>query len=125
MIKGLRLATIWSEDLTKNLLPFYRDVIGLKPAINAPGFVLFGDPNAPALAIGTHSEVHGTATDPSRHMVGLEVDDLVAEYTRLKGAGVEFIQAPEKGPADDAPSIATLRDPKGNILQLFQYAGAM
>ena len=29
MIKGLRGASIWSEDV-KNLLPFYRDVLGLK-----------------------------------------------------------------------------------------------
>lgn len=123
MIRGLRLATIWSEDLTKRLLPFYEGVIGLKPGIKAPGFVLFGDPNAPALAIGTHSDVHGNATDPSRHMVGLEVDDLAAEYARLKAAGVDFIQAPEKGPAGDAPSIATLRDPEGNLVQLFQYGG--
>jgi predicted enzyme related to lactoylglutathione lyase len=125
VIKGLRLATIWSEDLTKKLLPFYRDVVGLKPGIEAPGFVLFGDPNAPALALGTHSEVHGNATDPARHMVGLEVDDIQAEYQRLKNAGVDFIQAPEKGPGDDSPVMATLRDPEGNLVQLFQYAGAM
>jgi len=29
MIKGLSGATIWSEDLNKQLLPFYRDVLGL------------------------------------------------------------------------------------------------
>ena len=65
MIKGLRLASIWSEDLN-NLLPFYRDVIGLPVGMEAPGFVIMGDPNSAAVALGTHSEVHGPTTDPAR-----------------------------------------------------------
>ena len=32
MIKGVRGATIWSEDMN-NLLPFYRDLLGFKVAI--------------------------------------------------------------------------------------------
>src|SRR5438128_12612871 len=42
MIKGLRGATIWSEDLN-NLLPFYRDVLGLKVGLQIEGFVVLGD----------------------------------------------------------------------------------
>ena len=38
MIQGLRGASIWSEDV-KNLLPFYRDVLGLKVGFESPGFV--------------------------------------------------------------------------------------
>ena len=117
MIKGLQLATIWSEDLN-NLLPFYRDTLGLKVGIEAEGFVAFGDINTPSLALGTHSDVHGANTDPARHMVGLATDDLDAEYERLKGKGVEFIQAPSDA-ADDGPRIATLKDPEGNLVQLF------
>jgi hypothetical protein len=41
MIKGLRGASIWSEDV-KNLLPFYRDVLGLKVGFESPGFVVLG-----------------------------------------------------------------------------------
>jgi catechol-2,3-dioxygenase len=66
MIKGLRGATIWSEDLG-NLLPFYRDVLGLGVGVQTPGFVVLGEPGAPALALGTHSEVHGRNGDPARH----------------------------------------------------------
>ncbi len=118
MIKGLRLATIWSEDLTKTLLPFYRDTLGLKVGIEAEGFVAFGDLETPSLALGTHSEVHGGNADPARHMVGLDTDDLNAEYERLKGAGVEFIESPTDSPGE-GPRIATLRDPEGNLVQLF------
>ena len=113
------MATIWSEDLTDKLLPFYRDTLGLKVAIEAEGFVAFGDTDKPNLALGTHSEVHGANTDPARHMVALDTDDLDAEYKRLKAAGVEFIEAPTDSPGE-GPRIATLKDPEGNLVQLFQ-----
>ena len=58
MIKGLRGATIWSEDL-HNLLPFYRDLLGFKVALQIEGFVVLGDQGSPALALGTHSAVRG------------------------------------------------------------------
>jgi predicted enzyme related to lactoylglutathione lyase len=119
MIKGLRGATIWSENLD-NLLPFYRDVLGLPVALQIPGFVVLGDRGKPALALGTHSDVHGRNTDPARHMVGLDTDDVTADWKRLKDAGVEFVE----DPTDYGNfRIATLKDPEGNILQLLQPVG--
>ena len=41
MIKQFAGASIWSED-PNNLLPFYRDVLGLKVAMESPGFVQLG-----------------------------------------------------------------------------------
>jgi predicted enzyme related to lactoylglutathione lyase len=122
MIKQFSGATIWSEDLN-NLLPFYRDVLGLKVASESPGFVLLGDdqPDVAALALGTHSEVHGRNADPARHMVGFTSDDLMADWKRLKEAGVEFIEDPTD--YGDDMSIATLKDPDGNLVQLWQYRG--
>jgi predicted enzyme related to lactoylglutathione lyase len=120
MIRGLRGATIWSEDLN-NLLPFYRDTLGLPVALQVPGFVVLGELGAPTLALGTHSEVHGLNADPARHMVGLATDDLAADWKRLKGAGVEFVEDPtEYGTL----RIATLKDPEGNLLQLLQPSRA-
>jgi predicted enzyme related to lactoylglutathione lyase len=120
MIKQFAGATIWSEDLN-NLLPFYRDVLGLKliDVSQEYGFARLGadSPDAPALGLGTHSEVHGRNNDPARHMVGFESDDLAADVQRLKAAGVEFIEEPtEYGEM----SIATLKDPEGNLVQLYQ-----
>ena len=117
MIKGFGGATIWSEDLN-NLLPFYRDTLGLKPGNEAPGFVVFGDPTAPSLALGTHSEVKGRNSDPARHMVGLIVDDIQVEYNRLKSEGVEFVDEPTNF---DGVTVATLKDPEGNYVQIFQF----
>ena len=123
MISELRFASIWSEDLN-NLLPFYRDVLGLKVGMESPGFVIFGDPNTPSLGLGTHSEVHGPTTDPARHMVGLGTDDIDGDYERLKATGVEFIETPTDG-GDGGPRMATLKDPEGNLVQLFQFSGPM
>ena len=116
MIKHLRGVTRWSENLD-NLLPFYRDLLGLPVAIRIPGFVVLGEAGAPTLALGTHSEVHGRNADPARHMVGLASDDVDADWKRLKTAGVEFVEAPtDYGQL----RIATLKDPEGNLVQLLQ-----
>ncbi|MEO8457531.1 MAG: VOC family protein, partial [Chloroflexota bacterium] len=118
-ITGLGGTTIWSENIN-NLLPFYRDTLGLKPGVEGPEFIVFGDQSAPALSIGTHSEVHGKNNDPARHMVGLNVDDVHGEYERLKKAGVDFVDPPTDF---GGLTIATLKDPENNYIQLFQWTG--
>jgi predicted enzyme related to lactoylglutathione lyase len=118
MIKGLAGATIWSEDLNNQLLPFYRDVLGLPVRNQTPEFVVFGEAGAPALGLGTHSEVRGRNADPARHMVGLSASDVTADWKRLKAAGVEFVEDPKDY---GLLWIATLKDPEGNLVQLLQF----
>ncbi|MBI1885623.1 MAG: VOC family protein [Chloroflexi bacterium] len=115
MLAKVHSVLIWTEDLHR-LVPFYRDVLGLKPQMEAEGFVVFGSEGA-QVVIGVHSEVHGRSRDPNRIMVNFAVEDCQAVYERLKGQGVEFIRPPSK---EDGITIATLRDPDGNVLQLFQ-----
>jgi predicted enzyme related to lactoylglutathione lyase len=116
MIKKLDWVTIWSEDLN-NLLPFYRDVLGMTIVEQSEGFVaLAGSEEGPGVCVGTHSEVKGRATDPYRHMVGLAIGDLDAEYQRLSSAGVEFIETPTE--YGDGFRMATLKDPEGNLVQI-------
>jgi predicted enzyme related to lactoylglutathione lyase len=111
------ISTIFSEDLA-NLLPFYRDVLGLPVGVEEPGFVVLGEPTGPAVALGTHSDVHGKAADANRHIVAFETDDVRAEHERLKAAGVEFMEEPtDAGPV----IVATFKDPEGNLLQLLQF----
>ena len=111
MITGLRGASIWSEDLN-NLLPFYRDVLGLEVTSETPGFVVLG-----GVWLGTHSEVHGHNADPARHMIGLTSNDLTGDWKRLTDAGVEFVEDPTDY---GTVRIATLKDPEGNLVQLLQ-----
>ncbi len=118
MITQFAGASIWSEDVN-NLLPFYRDVLGVRVAMESPEYVMLGadSPNVPTLGLATHSEVHGRNLDPARHMVAFTSDDLQADWQRLKAAGVEFVQPPTDY---GTLSIATLKDPEGNLVQLFQ-----
>ena len=51
-------------------------------------------------------------------MVGLETSDLRKDWTRLKASGVEFVEDPTDY---DTVSIATLKDPEGNPIQLLQH----
>jgi hypothetical protein len=44
MISGLSGATIWSEDVN-NLLPFYRDTLGLMVGMETPGSVMAAERN--------------------------------------------------------------------------------
>ena len=123
MIKRMAGATIWSEDLN-NLLPFYRDTLGMKANQQTPDFVLLGDAggedyNVAYLALGTHSEVKGKNADGPRHMVAVETDDVDAEFQRLKSAGVEFVEEPTNF---DALRIATCKDPEGNYVQMIQFS---
>jgi predicted enzyme related to lactoylglutathione lyase len=119
MITKFAGASIWSEDLN-NLLPFYRDTLGINVTMESPGFVILGadNPGAPGLALGTHSEVHGPNNEPMRHMVSFDSNDIMADWKRLKDAGVEFIQDPDE---NDELIIATLKDPEGNYVQLLQW----
>jgi predicted enzyme related to lactoylglutathione lyase len=116
MITGLRGASIWSEDLN-NLLPFYRDVLGLEVTTETPGFVVLG-----GLWLGTHSEVHGRNADPARHMIGLTSNDLAGDWKRLKDRGVEFVEDPTDY---STVRIATLKDPEGNLVQLLESSPAV
>ena len=115
MIKRFDGVTLWSSDLN-NLLPFYRDVIGLPVAMEGPGFVILGEFENPRLCIGTHSEVRGRPTDPHRWLVRFESTDLRADLDRLRSAGVEVIEEPN----DQGGGfwLGTVKDPEGNLVQL-------
>ena len=116
MLTGIHSVVIWTEDVSR-LLPFYRDVLGLKPQMENKGFVAFEASSGAALALGSHSEVKGRSRDPYRMMVDLQVDDCQTEYERLSKQGVEFIRTPTK---DAIHIIATFHDPDGNVLQLLE-----
>jgi catechol 2,3-dioxygenase-like lactoylglutathione lyase family enzyme len=119
MLKRLHVTTIFSED-HQRLLPFYRDVLGLPVRREAEGFVMLGPPGGPFVALGTHSNVHGPANDPDRHIVVFETDDLDAEHARLSERGVTFIEPPSDDEDGVPLRFASFRDPDGNILQIVQ-----
>lgn len=118
MITGFGGATVWSEDLN-NLLPFYRDTLGLTPGTSMDGFIAFdGGSGGPSFNIGTHSEVHGPNKDPMRHMVAFTTDDMAGTVAELKAKGVHFLSEPAKF---DTVTVSTFSDPEGNLVQLLQW----
>ena len=64
-----------------------------------------------------HSQ--GKAKEPTRVLLTFTVADAVAEETRLRAAGVEFIRPATKEPWGGL--VATFADPDGNYCQLVQF----
>ena len=118
MIKRFDGVSLWSSDLN-NLLPFYRDIMGLPVALNSPRFVILGDLDNPRLCIGSHSEVSGPATEQYRWLLRLETDDIQAEVARLKAAGVPIVEEPNH--QGSGFWLATCKDPEGNLIQLTSW----
>jgi catechol 2,3-dioxygenase-like lactoylglutathione lyase family enzyme len=115
-VTGLAGILIWTDNF-EPMCAFYRDTLGLAPRHVKPGFVNF-DWNGIRLTISEHADVHGQNTDPLRLMVNFTVDDIHAVHQRLTSSGVEFLRTPGREPFG---LVATLRDPDGNTLQLFQF----
>jgi predicted enzyme related to lactoylglutathione lyase len=122
MITGLAGVLVWtSPDRWAAMDRFYVDVLGLTPRTRRQGFVNV-DLGPQRLTVTTHDGVRGASRDPLRVMVNLEVDDIAAEHVRLVAAGVRFTRPPELEPWGGW--VATLADPDGNTLQLFQLPPA-
>jgi uncharacterized glyoxalase superfamily protein PhnB len=117
-IQGLAGVLIWTEpERFPAMARFYRDRLGLTPRSDKPDFINF-DWNGVRLSVSVHDRVRGESRDPLRIMVNLAVDDLGAMYARLAAAGVVFTRPPER--EDWGGHVATLLDPDGNLVQLFQ-----
>ena len=117
-IQGLAGVLIWTEPARfPAMARFYRDQLGLAPRSDKPDFINF-DWSGVRLSVSVHDRVRGEARDPFRIMVNLAVDDLGAMHARLAAAGVVFTRPPER--EDWGGQVATLLDPDGNLVQLFQ-----
>ncbi|MBI4308239.1 MAG: VOC family protein [Chloroflexi bacterium] len=117
MIRDLVGVIIWTEDVAR-LAAFYRDVLWLPVHSERPDFIAFDLPHGRRLSIGRHSGVRGQSQDPYRIMLNLGVDDIHAVHRALRQRGVPFLRPPEQ--EHWGGWVATLTDPDGNILQLFQ-----
>lgn len=117
-IQGIAGVLIWTErERFPDMARFYRDQLGLTPRTSRPDFINF-DWAGLRLSVSVHDRVRGRSQDPLRIMVNLLVDDIQAVHARLSGAGVVFIRPPEG--EEWGGRVATLLDPDGNMLQLFE-----
>ncbi len=115
-IEGLAGVILWTGAF-EPMMHFYRDVLGLAPRSERPGFVNF-EWGELRLTVAEHGEVSGRSSEPVRTMVNLRVADIVAAHRRLSAAGVPFSRAPER--EQWGGWVATFTDPDGNALQLLE-----
>jgi predicted enzyme related to lactoylglutathione lyase len=112
---------IITDDLDR-LVEFYERLTGASAERPAPVFAEFVLPSG-TLAIGHSQTVQlfgaGSARAADNHSVIIEfwVDDVDAEYERLKPLVGEWVQKPTTMPWGNRSTL--LRDPDGNLVNLF------
>ena len=140
MIRGVHHISLSTTDLGR-FVHFYRDLLGMKLdhiyAV-APGMEAFetvvglrdvraqiaqfnlGNMNMEVFCYSHPAPRPGErrpACDAGIRHLAFDVKDIMAEYQRLKAAGVEFISAPQYIAAGRCTSCY-LYDPDGNIVEL-------
>ncbi|MCY3920324.1 MAG: VOC family protein [Chloroflexi bacterium] len=99
------------------LARFYGDVLGLprRTRSHDPVFEVAGS----YIRILDHSGIHGPNGDPARMQLNLFVDDVRAEWRRLRAQGVAFVREPQAEPWGGL--VATMTDPDGNYVQILEF----
>jgi predicted enzyme related to lactoylglutathione lyase len=70
------------------------------------------------LFIETHSDVSGSAKEPARVIINMNVGDCRAVEAQLKAQNVRWVREVEQMPFG---LIGTVADPDGNYLQIIQW----
>jgi len=141
MIKGIHHAAISTTDLQR-AIAFYRDLLGFKVihefswpkgSENADTILGLEDTSAKAAMLATGNAMIELfqfespvpkSSDPERPVcdhgithICLYIEDIDAEYNRLKNAGMSFHCPPQK---DGGMNVTYGRDPDGNVIELME-----
>jgi catechol 2,3-dioxygenase-like lactoylglutathione lyase family enzyme len=92
------------------LAAFYRDVLGLRPAHEEPGFWVFTLPDGRNVEVFADDHP-GKAHFETGPVGGFAVTDLPAAVAELRAAGIELVGEP-------GPTWQHFRGPDGNIYEL-------
>lgn len=117
MLKKLDIVSIRVKDWA-GAVAWYRDKLGLSPAAQhgAPWSLMTFPEGDAALALdGTNPVGVGSNCIPS-----VQVDDLPNTVLALKARAVTFTREIE---GDDGYRLATIADPEGNLINLYEYTG--
>jgi glyoxylase I family protein len=128
----IRLSSVLVDDQEK-ALRFYTDVLGFVKKHDIPlgedRWLTVVSPEGPPdveLLLEPNSNPAAKTFQQAIFEQGIpltafEVDDIQAEYERLRGRGVEFTMEPTSmGPT----TVAVLNDTCGNLIQLYQMTAA-
>jgi catechol 2,3-dioxygenase-like lactoylglutathione lyase family enzyme len=106
------LVTVFVKDLAP-LRDWYTSKLGLSVSSETPRFVQLADQTGRPCVAFHVGEPIGHAEHVQLHF---EVDDVDAEYERLRATSVSFDEAPEDKPW--GWRVAALRDPAGHTVEL-------
>lgn len=106
---------VFVKDL-KRATAFYRDVLGLRVALETPGFV---GVMAGEQMIGLHPTETGGSDVGHGPVPYFAVDDMAGTVAELRSRGVHIHMEPTR-PAN-GPLIASIHDSEGNALGLVQH----
>lgn len=119
-----------SVDDQEKALRFYTDILGFLPSMDMPAgeyrWITVRSPEGGTAEFALEPDAHPAARayakalfDDGIPATSFEVDDVDAEYERLRGKGVVFT----KEPTDAGPTrIAVFSDTCGNLIQIHQAA---
>jgi lactoylglutathione lyase len=125
MFRHISAAVLFVQDFEKSLT-FYRDTLGLPIAVLESNFAAFqmdnqdfaiNDITEAAKMVNLPLEAFEAQSGKADHvMLCADVENVDAEYERLKAKGVEFTKAPVDQPW--GIRAAYFRDPEGNIWEI-------
>jgi len=114
LIKRVNWLEVKVTDM-KEAIAFYRDVLGLKVKKEWPYYVIFDLPGTLTFAITLGGKKGRKEGAPNIYFA---VEDLNAEYEKLKEKGVNFIEPPKKQYWGGYAALFT--DPDENLFYLVQ-----
>lgn len=112
----LQSVLLFSEH-PKELQAFYKSVLNMDFDYQNGDYADFKTGGA-YFEIGPHTAVRGKSPNPERLLLNFHVDDVKAEFERIKSLGATIIQEPYVPKEDERLTIATFADPDGNYFQI-------
>lgn len=116
-VSTISYAIVYVKDTTKSL-PFYRDVLGLKAKVEAPGWVEF---ETGAVTLALHGDEHLKDHQKNSVVLVFPVDNIDRAHEELKAAGVKIVEAPKQvcEGEDSVGMSLEFEDPDGNRLSFY------
>jgi predicted enzyme related to lactoylglutathione lyase len=105
--------TIYHVDDCERSVAFYRDALGLKPLYVERGWVEFQVGTGGRIAL--HPRHPRDPADVTQ--VSLQVRDIDATLQELTGRGAHLVEPVRR---EDFGAIATVADPSGNVIGLYE-----
>lgn len=124
---NLKQSRLVTEDVTR-LTAFYEMLTGAKAQVLNAGYVEFQHNPCAGLAIvgiavtRVYGEETVTAANNRSLVLDFEVEDVDAQYARLKPKVADWVQEPKTMPWGNKSIL--FRDPDGNLINMFSPRGA-